>query len=74
MLPLRLAWIRADNTGMATHPVSPAYQQIIDWYQRWQTMEMAQPIPMLITSGAPDEAADEVKDTSAVPETLDIYA
>lgn len=59
---------------MATPSVSTtAYDQFAQWYHRWQAVEMARPIPLLVTSGAPDEAADEVKDTSVVA-TLDVFA
>lgn len=59
---------------MAVPTVSPAYQQIVDWYQRWQHYEQAKPIPLLVTTGAPDEAADQPKETSATTQTLDIIA
>lgn len=58
-----------------SHPaVSPAYQQILDWYQHCQTMATARPIGLLVTSGAPDEGADMVKATSADTQTLDVFA
>lgn len=54
--------------------ISGAYQQIVDWYQHWQAAETAQPIPLLVTSGAPDEAANSPKQTDATTQTIDIIA
>lgn len=35
---------------------------------------MAQPISLLVTTGAPDEGANQVKVTSASTSTLDVFA
>lgn len=59
---------------MATPVVSPAYQQIVQWYGRFQGVEMSRPIPLLVTTGAPDETADPVKATNAGTQTLDVFA
>lgn len=59
---------------MSTPSISPAYQQLTDWYQHWQAAEMAQPTPLLITTGAPDEEADQPKQTDPTTQTLDIIA
>jgi len=57
---------------MAQPVISPAYRQIVEWYQHWQTMETAKPIKMLGTTGAPDEGA--LGPTEADGQTkLDIY-
>jgi hypothetical protein len=64
----------ADKPGMSSPSVSPAYQQIVDWYQQFQAVQQARPIPLLITSGAPDEDADQPKQTDSETQTLDIIA
>ena len=59
---------------MSTPSISPAYQQMTDWYQHWQAAQMAQPIDLLVTSGAPDEEADQPKQTDATAQTVDVIA
>ena len=59
---------------MASPSISPAYEQIVEWYKHWQAVAQARPIPLLITSGAPDEEADQPKETDPTTQTLDIIA
>jgi hypothetical protein len=59
---------------MSSPSVSPAYQQITHWYQNFQAVQGSNPVPLLITSGAPDEAADQPKETDASTPTIDIIA
>ncbi len=59
---------------MAAPTVSPAYQQIVHWYEQWQATENARPIALLVTTGAPVEAADDPKQTDASTPTLDVFA
>jgi hypothetical protein len=59
---------------MASPSISPAYQQIVDWYQHWQSVQQAKPIPLLITSGAPDEDVNQPKETDPTTQLLDIIA
>lgn len=59
---------------MASPAISPAYQQIVDWYQRWEAYQGAKPIQLLVTTGAPDDAANDPKQTDATTQTLDIIA
>jgi hypothetical protein len=59
---------------MTAPSISPAYQQIVDWYQAFQTVQGSQPVPLLITDGAPDEAADQPKETDSSTPTIDIIA
>jgi hypothetical protein len=65
---------RADNRAMSTPSVSPAYQQIVDWYQNFQKVQMSKPVPLLVTTGAPGEAADDPKETDPSTQTIDIIA
>lgn len=59
---------------MATPAISPAYQQIVQWYQHCEAVSQAKPTSLLVTTGAPDEAADEPKETSADVTPLDVFA
>jgi hypothetical protein len=59
---------------MSTPAVSPAYQQILHWYQRCVTVSQAKPIPLLVTTGAPTEETDQPKETSADVQPLDVFA
>ena len=59
---------------MAHPTISPAYQQIVDWYREFQADQMSQPVPLLVTTGAPDEEADQPKETDASTPTVDIIA
>ncbi len=59
---------------MSSPAISPAYQQIVQWYRRWQADEQAKPIPLLITTGAPDEEANQPKETDPTTQTLDVIA
>jgi hypothetical protein len=59
---------------MASPSISPAYQQIVDWYHRWQQVAQARPIELLVTSGAPDEDVNQPKETDPTTQTLDIIA
>jgi hypothetical protein len=59
---------------MSTPSVSPAYQQIVTWYQDFQKVQMSKAVPLLVTTGAPDEAADEPKQTDPSTQTIDIIA
>jgi hypothetical protein len=53
---------------------SPAYKQIIHWYQQCEAVQTARPIQMLVTSGAPDEAIDGPKQASPATRPLDVIA
>jgi hypothetical protein len=57
---------------MSSPAISPAYQQITHWYQEFEAVQGSKPVPMLITSGAPDEAADGPKETDASTPLFDI--
>jgi hypothetical protein len=57
-----------------TPTVSPAYKQIEQWYEKWQAVEQAKPMQLLVTNGAPDEGADEPKQTDPTTQTLDVFA
>ena len=59
---------------MSSPSISPAYQQIVDWYRHFQAVQASQPVPLLITSGAPDEEADQPKQTDSSTPTIDIIA
>jgi len=59
---------------MSSPSVSPAYQQILQWYQAFQAVQGSKSVPLLVTSGAPDEAADDPKETDPSTSTLDIIA
>lgn len=59
---------------MSGPAVSPAYQQIVQWYHRWEAVQMAKPIPLLVTTGAPDEAVNQPKQTDPTTQPLDIIA
>lgn len=77
--PQALALIRvaADKRGMpsASGPtISPAYSQIVNWYQNFQKVQGSTAVPLLITHGAPDEAADQPKQTDPSTPTIDIIA
>ena len=67
----------ADNRGMASvsDPViSPAYHQLDQWYQDFQKVQGSQPVDLLITHGAPDEEADQPKQTDPSTPMIDIIA
>jgi len=57
---------------MSSPSVSPAYQQITHWYQAFQAVQGSKPVPLLITSGAPDEEADQPKETDPSTHLVDI--
>ncbi len=59
---------------MAHPTISPAYQQIVNWYRECQADQMSHPVPLLVTNGAPDEQADQPKETDASTPTVDIIA
>ena len=59
---------------MTTPSISPAYQQIVNWYRNFQAVQGSQPVQMLVTNGAPDEAADQPKETDSSTPTVDIIA
>jgi hypothetical protein len=54
--------------------ISPAYHQITQWYQEFQKDQGSHPVPLLITHGAPDEEADQPKQTDPSTPTIDIIA
>ncbi|MGH2860352.1 MAG: hypothetical protein ACRDLT_02475 [Solirubrobacteraceae bacterium] len=54
--------------------ISPAYQQIVNWYQNFQKVQGSNPVPLLITHGAPDEEADQPKETDSSTPMVDIIA
>lgn len=56
------------------HFISPAYQQLDHWYQDFQKVQGSKAVPLLITHGAPDEAADQPKQTDPSTPTIDIIA
>ncbi len=64
----------ADSCNVSTPAISPAYQQIVDWYRSFQHAQGSRPVPLLVTHGAPDEAADQPKATDPSTPTLDIIA
>lgn len=67
----------ADNTDMSSSPgpvISPAYQQLDHWYQNFQKVQGSVAVPLLITHGAPDEAADQPKQTDPSTPMIDIIA
>jgi hypothetical protein len=59
---------------MAGPTISPAYQQIVDWYRTFQQDQQAKPIQLLVTTGAPHEEIDQPKETDPSTQTLDIIA
>jgi hypothetical protein len=59
---------------MAGPTISPAYQQIVDWYREFQQDQQAKPIPLLVTTGAPNEEIDQPKETDPSTQTLDVIA
>jgi hypothetical protein len=59
---------------MSSPSISPAFQQIVHWYQNFQQVQGSKPVPLLVTTGAPDEEADQPKQTDASTPTLDIIA
>ena len=59
---------------MKAPSISPAYQQILDWYRNFQAVEESRPVPLLITTGAPNEQADQPKQTDPSTPTIDIIA
>jgi hypothetical protein len=59
---------------MSGPTISPAYRQILDWYQTFQQDQQANPIPLLVTTGAPNEEIDQPKETDASTTTLDVSA
>jgi hypothetical protein len=54
--------------------VSGAARQIDHWYERFKQVQGSQPVPLLITHGAPDEGADQPKQTDPSTPTIDIIA
>jgi hypothetical protein len=59
---------------MSGPTISPAYRQILDWYQTFQQDQQAKPIQLLVTTGAPNEEIDQPKETDASTPTLDVSA
>jgi hypothetical protein len=59
---------------MSGPTISPAYRQILDWYQTFQQDQQAKPIQLLVTTGAPNEEIDQPKETDASTTTLDVSA
>jgi hypothetical protein len=53
--------------------ISPAYKQIEQWYQKAEAVSDAKPQELLVTTGAPDEGADEPKETDPSPTVLDVF-
>jgi hypothetical protein len=54
--------------------ISPAYHQIDQWYQQFQKVQGSHAVPLLVTHGAPDEDADDPKQTDPSTPTIDIIA
>ena len=54
--------------------ISPAYSQITHWYQDFQKVQGSKAVPLLITHGAPDEEADQPKETDPSTPMIDIIA
>lgn len=54
--------------------ISPAYQQLDHWYQNFEKVQGSKAVPLLITHGAPDEAADQPKETDPSTPLIDIIA
>jgi hypothetical protein len=65
---------RPKTAGMTTPAVSPAYKQIEQWYEKLQSVSQAKPTQLLITSGAPDEDANQPKETDPTTQILDVFA
>jgi hypothetical protein len=59
---------------MSGPTISPAYRQILDWYQTFQQDQQAKPIQLLVTTGAPNEEIDQPKETDSSTTTLDVSA
>jgi hypothetical protein len=59
---------------MSGPTISPAYRQILDWYQTFQQDQQAKPIQLLVTTGAPNEEIDQPKETDPSTTTLDVSA
>lgn len=59
---------------MASPYVSPAYQQIVQWYGRWQKEESSTPIPLLDNKSGPDHGTFEPPVTQLPASTLDVFA
>jgi hypothetical protein len=64
----------ADNSDMSSPSISPAYQQITNWYHAFLAAQGSKPVPLLITNGAPDEGADQPKETDPSTQLIDISA
>jgi hypothetical protein len=54
--------------------ISPAYHQLDQWYQQFQKVAGSVAVPLLITHGAPDEEANQPKQTDPSTPTIDIIA
>jgi hypothetical protein len=54
--------------------ISPAYHNLDQWYQDFQKVQGSKPVPLLITHGAPDEEADQPKETDPSTPMIDIIA
>ncbi len=61
----------ASSSGPA---ISPAYHNLDQWYQDFQKVQGSKPVPLLITHGAPDEEADQPKETDPSTPMIDIIA
>jgi hypothetical protein len=59
---------------MSGPSVSPAYQHIVDWYHNFQAVQGSQAVPLLVTTGAPNEDADQPKQTDPSTPTIDVMA
>ncbi len=54
--------------------ISPAYQQIVNWYQDFQKVQQAKPIQLLATTGAPHEEINQPKETDPSTPMIDVIA
>lgn len=54
--------------------ISPAYSQVVDWYHAFERIQGSKAVPLLVTHGAPDEQADQPKQTDPSTPMIDIIA
>ena len=47
---------------------------MLDWYRHFQAVQGSKPVPLLITTGAPDEEANQPKETDPSTPMIDISA
>jgi hypothetical protein len=57
-----------------TQAVSPAYQQIVQWYQHWETIATPEPAQLLVNGGPLAEASGGTQSTDPGTPRLDVMA